>query len=270
MSEPRSFELGFWECRGIQSQEDVVDIGRLLHDSGLLPARVVRANGPYPQVVDGPDIEQFFASIRSDMAARYPQWKPRRLSVTTQWVFPLVQLMTPRAATITVQILHSGVSLIRIIVGTLPSEREGLSLEDFSERWGALLTGAGSTIYERARPGCAAITTFDAMNDSEWIDFIRTVDQRRLIVGWRTWFGPAYVQAFGEDWLLQLPDRTAKLDGGGVFHRLDAPAAAMVQGDPTAYAAVRAFLKRHNVRPAWPLPERIRRQSQRRVQPELP
>jgi hypothetical protein len=96
----------------------------------------------------------------------------------------------------------------------------------------------------------AAITA----DPDEAPDLLEAADRRRLIVGWRTWYGPAYVEAFGRDWLLGLPDRAAPLPDGGVAHGLDAPLAALVRGEPAPYAAVRAYLRRAGIRPAWPEP----------------
>ncbi|MCC7368088.1 MAG: hypothetical protein IT306_06690 [Chloroflexi bacterium] len=70
------------------------------------------------------------------------------------------------------------------------------------------------------------------------IDMPPPVLRRELLVGWRTWFGPEYVEKYGRDLLLGLPDRAEPLD--------------LVTGKRGVYAGVGAYLTEHDIRPAWP------------------
>ncbi|MDE3074928.1 MAG: hypothetical protein KGJ86_05820 [Chloroflexota bacterium] len=127
-------------------------------------------------------------------------------------------------------------------------EQAALSIDQFAVEWSGLLDKMGPLLYARLRPELAFVTTWD--NDAV-PSFEGPVFERRLIVGWRTWFGPSYVERYGHDWLRGLPNKTADLDDGGVFHALDGSALELIQGHEL-YADVWRYLEQSDIEPFWP------------------
>src|SRR5207247_1070889 len=80
-------------------------------------------------------------------------------------------------------------------------------------RWGAILEQLGELLYQRARP---ALTVLTATGDREFDGSPSAAERRRLIVGWRTWYGPAYVEPVGRVWLLAWPGAAAPTGDGAV------------------------------------------------------
>jgi hypothetical protein len=106
-------------------------------------------------------------------------------------------------------------------------------------------------------PACALVV----VPDSTHFSFSKQVLDRRLVIGWRTWFGPAYVERYGSDWLMGLPGTTHLLPGGGVAHGLGVPLADLLldRGDP--YAEVREYVAAAGHTLAWPRPPKRARKS---------
>jgi hypothetical protein len=114
--------------------------------------------------------------------------------------------------------------------------------------WLTLLERAGRALYDQIQPGLGVIL---AARPSDTSELTPPYLKRRLFVGWRTWYGPGYVETFGRDLLLGLPDRAEKLDDGGVYQALDATPLDLVTGKPSVYAGVAAYLAERDIQPAW-------------------
>jgi hypothetical protein len=239
------FSLDLWECRNVRSLADVIEVVKLVQACGLLPAAGpawTRTTHPLPVA----NLEDFLAGRERPGKSR----KRRKGQLIRHWGFALLQPDYPMAFnSMTIQEFQPDLWNVGIAVETGITASPGEAPVDISASSGALAENVGSGLYQLVRPALAAITARDY---DEYTDFPRWVQRRQLIVGWRTWFGPPYVEAFGRGWLRQLPDETADLDDGGVFHQLDASVRSMTGGDPGAYAAVWPFLSEHGVRPAWP------------------
>ena len=73
-----------------------------------------------------------------------------------------------------------------------------------------------------------------------------------MVLGWRTWFGPVYVEAYGGERLLGLPDTTVPLDDGGVRHSLAASATTLACGRRGVYQHVWPYVDKVRLDVAWP------------------
>lgn len=221
-----------------------------IRDFGLIPfARNWAAGGP---VVPATDLGTFHAS----RGVTWDTPSPRKLAWLRSWACPLLDPDRPSESnTLTFNLLRPDVRQVTLRADPLvgppgdPAE-EARAVESRA----AQLERIGQALYERTRPALAAIVATHV--DDRSLKFVHWVAARRLIVGWRTWFGPPYVEAFGRDLLSQVPDRAEKLAGGTVFHSLDATANAVVWSESGVYNSVRAFLRAQHLRPAWPLPQR--------------
>ncbi len=134
-----------------------------------------------------------------------------------------------------------------------------MSADEFTDEWAILLEELGDILYVQARP---ALGLLRATGDNEYECSPATVKQQQLVVGWRTWYGPAHVEKWGRDWLLGLPDRTRSLIDEGVAHALVAPFTAILHGDPSAYERVWTYLDQAQAKPAWPRRRKQRKSKQ--------
>jgi hypothetical protein len=265
VTRPRDLEFTFWECQRLASQADVVEVVELIAGFGLVPGRrggpAWTREGRTPEPVPFSDIPAaveaaHHLTIAGEQLARGERASP--LSSAEWWRFGLVHREHPHIpTTVTIGPRVGGQWDISLYVYTPGHTDQGLSLEAFCASWGPLLEQVGDALYARARPALGAITN----TKDEIIGFPGLVNRRRMLVGWRTWYGPAYVETFGRDFLLGLPDRAQPLDDGGVRHALDAPALALAQHAPDLYASVWPYLDGAGVEPAWP---RARRRGPRR------
>ncbi len=143
---------------------------------------------------------------------------------------------------------------IGLLVATSTHTKAGLSLDEFCASWATLLDTLGDELYERTRPALGTFTNTRA----EIVGFAAAIARRRLIIGWRTWFGPAYTDLFGREWLLGIPDTASPLDDGGVAHRLAGSARRLAEADRSLYSAVWPYLERASIQSHWPRPSRPR------------
>jgi hypothetical protein len=117
-----------------------------------------------------------------------------------------------------------------LLVGTSSHSGAGIWLENFCAAWGGpFLDKIGDALYPSVRPVLQSLTN----TDDEILGFPTAVENRRLIVGWRTWFSSAYVDTFGHDWLMNLPDYCGPLSDGGIKHGLTSSAVALAKIRPT-------------------------------------
>jgi hypothetical protein len=238
--------LSLFDCRGLRASADVADVMVKVHQAGLLPAEGAWTHTTHPTPVT--DLVAFAAARRT--IYNLPP-HPDRLRMSEGWACALLRSDQPMdKSSLSLANLYPGIWHLEISAVMLPTEDQPLDV--FCAEWGALLERVGTVLFDRIQPAVAWLIAIPS--DEFGPDLVEAADRRRLIVGWRTWYGPAYVEAFGRDWLLGLPDRAAPLPDGGVAHGLDAPLAALVRGEPAPYAAVRAYLRRAGIRPAWPEP----------------
>jgi hypothetical protein len=253
------FDLSFWECDGIRSEADVAAVVQLLAEHGLVPATGVRAPGRPPAAVADP--VGYMASIRTLTPYGKHQAAGGRVGqfeTAERWMSGMRRVDEPEGGVI-LAISRRGVATWDVLV-TLDSQSfagSGLTLEEFVPSWAAFLERLGNTLFARLQPSMGALTAYDDVPGFEPL-----VAKRKLIVGWRTWYGPRYVEAFTRDTLLALLDRTDSREPG-IRHALAAPPLALLRGDPAAYAPVLSYLRTIHVEPAWPcVPRANERQTE--------
>jgi hypothetical protein len=237
------------ECRGVASEKDVREIVQSLNRFGLVPGVGAWTGTATPQPV-----EDLTAHLEKVHHVAPPFRKPDPGVAAELWSFGMLCVEQPwvqAQAAVSRQQL-SDVWDILLSVFTPSHARQGMTLEEFSASWCTLLEHLGDALYARAGPALALIVG----HDSQYTRFAKDAMQRRLLIGWRTWYGPGYVEAFGRDWLLGLPDRARLLDDGGVAHALDADLAAVLRGEGDPYARVWPYLRAARITPAWPRPSR--------------
>jgi hypothetical protein len=136
---------------------------------------------------------------------------------------------------------------MNVATGLHPPEREPLTTA--IPQWLGHLDRVGQALYERVRPELGVLF---ASKPSDMGELSPHVLRRRLLAGWRTWYGPGYADALGRNLLLGLPDRAEQLGDGGIVHALDAAPLDLVAGKPEVYANVLAYLTERGIQPAWP------------------
>lgn len=255
MSDLLDLELGFWDCAGIRTEADVIDVARLVAAQGLVPGVGPWTATSTPRPVAAADIGAFVPTVHfasGGSARRSRARSADRLTPQETWGYAAVRPEQPFGqAQVGIGRLGEDNWEVSILVSTWSHARAEMPPQAFVASWASLLEGIGTALYARTRPVLGAVTA-SPPTSYESDQLARWVLQRRLVVGWRTWFGPAYVDAFGRDLLLGLPDHTTPVDDGGVSHALDAPAVALVQGEPTIYSRVKSYLALRNIEPAWP------------------
>jgi hypothetical protein len=251
MTGPKNLSLYLWDCRRVRTERDVLEIVQAVRDLSLLPADGVWSDTGHPQPAS--DLEGCLARHHHDIAAVYASQgrKPpaKRYAPRESWILPLVRAETPGVqANLAVGHRQPGTWSIEVYLSVWSYRHSGQTLDAFCASWGELLEAAGNALWRRAEPRIGWLIAEPSEAQPE---LYRAADRGQLIVGWRTWFGSAYVDAFGRDWLLALPDWATPADGG-VRHGLDASVATLVQNNEGSYTAVRSYLDRAGVPPAWP------------------
>jgi hypothetical protein len=223
--------LGLWNCRGLRADEDIVGMLGILRELGLESASGMYGDGR-PSEPAG-DLAAFVAArLRDSRQGTLSEGKDLpyfRLEPRRGMSFALLHPSMPglRGGG-SVQLSHPVIwdVVIHAYVGSYDSGSDPREAD--SAFMGELLERIGDSLYELARPAIAYLVA-EAFDEDTGVD-PQHPDRRRLIVGWRTWFGPAYVDHWGREWLLQLPDGATELDDGGVKHSLEASAFEVVRG----------------------------------------
>ena len=174
--------LWFNECAGLASEAEVEDIVRFFIGFGLVP--VEGGWGSEARLVV--DVPAYLTSVHN-VAPEFK--KPEPGLASDMWILKLLRVDQPEIQT---NLLISRDQLDgawRILMNIYaPSYlRQGLSLEDFGTSWTELVDSLGPALYERTRP---VLGIASAASDRR-IGKPKDVSQRRLLVGWRTWYGPA-------------------------------------------------------------------------------
>jgi hypothetical protein len=252
MTALKDLVLWFNECAGLSLRAEIEDIVSLLARFGLVPVEAGWGSEARPVV----DVPAYLAGVHS-VSPKFKKPEPGLSS--DMWILKLVRVDQPFTEIVLFISCDQldGSWRIRMSTSVRSYIRQGLSLEDFGDSWTELVDALGPVLYERTRP---ALGIASAASDRQ-IGTEKDISQRRLLVGWRTWYGPAYVETFGRDWLLGLPDHAYALDDGGVAHTLEADLATVVGGDADPYARVWPYLALSKVRPAWPKITRPRKMA---------
>jgi hypothetical protein len=240
-------DLILWhvECAGIESESDVLDVAAMIANLGLQPG--VGAYTARTQMEPVDDVRGFVPTthymtpgvVRPD----------RRLSVE-RWSYGAVWL-SGRGIRCGVTINRRGGARdwdVAVRVLTWSHEHAKIPLQVAADDATAVLEKIGTTLYPRLFPTMGLL--YSAGEDD--IELPHAVLDRKLAVGWRSWYGPAYFETFGRELLLGLPDRTEALDDGGVYQALDVAPLDLVTGKRGTYAGVVAYLAERDIRPAWP------------------
>lgn len=151
-----------------------------------------------------------------------------------------------------VRLQENGAGNLSILAGA-PGRAEQPAPKDFFDKWEAALESIGTQLYPRTRPAFGAVTLSDPIREATWSGQLsEAVSRRELIVGWRTWFGPPYVNTFGTEWLRQLPDESIELEDGGVFHRFNSSLVSFLatRNDPSRLS-LESFLHKEKLQPVW-------------------
>ena len=259
MKQPGDLELRLFGCVGVASFDDVVIVAERMRDLGLVFVELVDGTN---RAVD--DIRTFLEARSFDFVAE-GVLPAARLTSPAQERQRWGGLCAPREA------LHSEAGFgaccrlgniwdlqVRMMTGMLRLQGEPLPVA--VKRWAELLNRLGDELYEQVRPDLGVLF---ATQPSDMRERVPVFLQRGLFVGWRTWYGPAYVEAYGQDILLGLPDRAEQLDNGGVYHALDADPVDLVAGAPVVYDRLWKYLEAREIRPAWPRPPRSKTKDTR-------
>jgi hypothetical protein len=261
MSDPLDLELGLWDCRGIRAESDVIEVVRLIAEQGLVPGVGPWTATATPRPITPAEITAFVPGVHFASGGSAKRSRGRsvdRLTPMETWGYAALRPEMPGGqAQVGIGRLGEDNWEASVLVSAWSHARAGVPLHEFIASWAPLLERIGAALYGHTRPVLGAITASPSTSyESDQLSGHAL--RRRLVVGWRTWLGPAYVEAFGRDLLLGLPDRAQPLEDGGVFHGLDAPAVSLVQGDPAIYNAVWPYLEQAGITPAWPRPRRAR------------
>lgn len=250
MSGLRDLVLDFRDCAGIRSEEDVIDVAQVIADLGLRPGVGAYAATSQPEPVD--DVCAFVPTTRYFFEGYGPV---DRIRMVEEWGYGAVWLWARGTRSHVSVYRRSEMDWdLRVSICTWSYEHANRALEEFVKRSTELLEQIGSALYPRVRPALANLYGIAGE-----IYQPVTVIRRDLVLGWRSWYGPAYVEKYGREVLLGLPDRAYLLDDGGVYHALDATPLQLVKGDRALYASVWPYLDQHGLEPAWPKRPRARK-----------
>lgn len=201
------FKLVFYKSR-IDDLDSIVELARLLVSHGLLPA-----DGVVPNIHPVDDIDRLAREHLIDYS-QDPEAQ-RVWGVTWTVLFPLIMVDKPDL-------------IVGLKFDLVDPQRNRLtihSLADFEfkdqrhyvEPFGQQLTDLGLALYSLVQPALGWV-------DESFSNETDTKDSLKLklrTISWVNFFGPAYVQKYGQDFLLRLPGyKTELLPDGGVFHQL--------------------------------------------------
>jgi hypothetical protein len=168
------------------------------------------------------------------------------------WVWPLVCPGSPRLSGLMTVITYRDQStLVQVFASDDPAP-DATRREVDRAVWTAMLSDLGDRLVARASPALGLLAPIDARVARTPAEMGPEVAERRLLVGWRTWFGPPYVAAFGREWLMRLPGESEVMPDGIVAHRLPVTASALHASPRAAYAFVRVYARARGVTLAWP------------------
>jgi hypothetical protein len=226
----RNLDLILRRCDGIRSPADLTEILMLLRPLGLGAGAGAIAATDTPRPVE--DLAASLITHRWVSAQGQQAEKAGTLTSTQtmeRWSWSLVRMEQPQTRG-NIFITRRGAATWDILASVLTFSHTvlGVSADEFTNEWAELLERFGDVLYLQTRPALSILT---ATGENEYASPSPTVEQQNLVVGWRTWYGPPYVEKFGRDWFLGLPDRAQLLADGGVAHALDAPLTAIVHGD---------------------------------------
>lgn len=255
MTAVRSFNLTLWECANLRSEADVIDVAEKMADLGLRPGVGAYTGTSEPQPVD--DVRAFVPTTHRSFQSLKTHGRVDRRLLAEAWTFTGLWMRVPGAHSIVTIARREGAGDwdVSVMMLTWSHEHAKLPLEQFVNGTSDLLERIGEALYSRVRP---AFGMLYGVTSSE-IDLPSAVIRRDLVVGWRTWYGPAYVEKYGREVLLGLPDRVEQLDDGGVYHALDATPLQLATGDRSLYANVWPYLDQCGLEPAWPRRPRSRK-----------
>jgi hypothetical protein len=245
MSNVRNLTLRFLECSGIEAGEDVLDIAEMVANFGLRPGA-----GTYTATTQLEPVEDVRAYVQTTHLETPGGGRPDRRFAFERWVYGTVWLAA-RGILSDVTIARRGGARdwdVTVTIQTWSYQFAGLPLEVVAEHGADLLVRVGAALYPRIQPALGLI--YGVGNDD--VEMPPAVLRRQLMVGWQTWYGPTYVEKYGRELLLGLPDRTEMLDDGGVFHALNVAPLDLVTGKRGIYTGVAAYLGERDIRPAWP------------------
>lgn len=250
MSGLRDLILDFRECAGFRSEADVLDVAEIIAGLGLRPGVGAYTGTSQPEPVDG---VRPFVSTRHHVFEGYGPID--RLHMMDDWGYGAVWARAPGTRAMVSVFRRSEADWdLKVSICTWSHTHTNLSLEEHVSASTELLEQIGSVLYRRVRPALGIV--YGAGSE---IGLASVVLLRDLAVGWRTWYGPTYVETYGQEALLGLPDRTEGLDDGGVYHALDATPLQLAKGDRSLYTNVWPYLDQHSLDPAWPRRPRPRK-----------
>jgi hypothetical protein len=240
-------ELKLLACRGLSHVGQVVEIVERVREAGLWPEGSTSGGEGSPEAAQ--DLAGFLATRHFDSLAENPSRSLRRLHVRHMWNFPVFDPEMPCArASGHVQLLHPEMWVITFSVMTFSLPDTGRTPAAFFESWGDLLQRVGTALYPIVRPELGILTTPTERSSPEWF---RLVSRRRLIVGWRTWFGRPYVDEIGVDRLAHLPGGVKSLCDGGIVHQSRAPLAEVAARNSASHRELQAFVKSQGGELIW-------------------
>ena len=205
-----AFQYLLLDCRKLSSEGDLMRMLALIQPWGLTLADGIwnpQSSHPIP----ARDVARTLEQGHRGWQRLWPnaQARPTDPQVPTDlWFRGLLWSEQPRLHN-TLAITRLGLHRWQVSIQAMPPlteyQRASASVEQFAAGWSGLFDEIGQLLYNQLAPELALVTTW---RDDEAPSFEGAVLERRLAVGWRTWFGPAYVTRYGREWLHGLPDHT--------------------------------------------------------------
>jgi hypothetical protein len=198
----------FNKCAGLTGVNDVISLAQVLPSRGFLPAE------PPEDPTPSRDIESLVRHW----------WKPRSGFRTEEpfdgrpqyeVFFRIVPVQSPEVLS-TFRCAFYGLGHNTLTLGglvDLDSRAPFLNVESYAQS----LLDLALWLYPQLSPRFGWVDE----DESYGRHAEETVAMKLKVIGWANFLGPAYVESFGQEFLMGLPGwKVEELDDGGIFHQL--------------------------------------------------
>lgn len=219
------FYLTMRDCLAIPEPRETLQVAQCLPQHGLLPADGKLLH--YRAVEDIPA----FVAAKTDTAetGALGNWDVM-FTILPAWLDYQADYLDGSFS-----VDNTSAGITNCLVGGLLEGIHRAEVEPFAQR----LLALGQDLYPLARPAIGYINEAWAKEPGD-----NEVKRAKLVsLGWANWFGPRYVERYGQDLLLGIPGHTTtRLDDGGVFHQLTP---TFLVDDAQAAHALRQAVRAH-------------------------